>query len=37
MLDGVPYMVQVIVWVVILAVLGNAIGLGVKLLTRRRG
>jgi hypothetical protein len=31
------YAVQVFVWVVVMAVLGNIIGLGVKLLTRRRG
>jgi hypothetical protein len=37
MLDGVPYVLQVLVWIVILAAVGNVIGLGVRLITRRRG
>jgi hypothetical protein len=36
MLDGVPYVVQVVVWIVVLALIGNIIGLGVRLFTRRR-
>jgi hypothetical protein len=35
MLDGAPYVVQVVVWVVVLAAVGNIIGLGVRLFTRR--
>jgi hypothetical protein len=34
--DGVPYAVQVVVWIVTLALIGNVIGLGVRLFTRRR-
>jgi hypothetical protein len=31
-----PYAVQVIVWVVVLALIGNLVGLGIQRMNRRR-
>lgn len=35
-MQDLPYLVQMIVWIVILAVAGNVVGLAIRLMTRRR-
>ena len=35
-MQDLPYVVQMILWIVILAAVGNAVGMAIELMTRRR-